>query len=666
MPATAATTAAVRRLLTGIAPHGRRIAIQAGEAVARILLARREVSGLRIEKLITIDLAADGLLTPEEMARRLGQILATLPPAPVALSLPLGRSHSQIMDLPPGDTRAAHPLVQTIGGRQFEQVPSIYDSRPLKPFGPHARPAWITIAREADVDLQLLRCGLAAGDVTHITSADGALSAAFAEVSARPPSAVLIELGAVASTLVLVLDHQTVFSASIDTGSGALLAALATDLRCPADEAEIVLKREGPAVVSPATPQLQAALQRWHHSIETLLREHAREAGIPPDTLLELPRWFSGAQLADPGVRALLETHAGGHPAQHWPDIAVGDDGRAVSLAACAIAYGVAAISSGLQPAPANLLPPAARELRRTRQKTTWLHAALLTALVLGAALVTHAWAGRLASVRAKQERVALLEHARDAGPRLTEEFAAREQAYLEATPALYLQKRTRDLLTGIRTLSTARTAHAPTADFWFAVIADAETYVGGAIPQGTPAAAPETQFLRGCFARPTGLVVELSLPPSNKDHLGSIGTLVQNLRATHQFTSVDILPVRARQPLADPSVFAPKGGDFALALETAPYEHNLPPPPPSRQRRPQHPSTPRPLRTITPIHPLFTAHCPLFTVPMHLHSQRLFYAVLVPLAVLLIVAALAYRPLVNREAVLDQQLAELQATLIR
>ncbi|RRJ94544.1 hypothetical protein Ga0100231_009455 [Opitutaceae bacterium TAV4] len=50
----------------------------------------------------------------------------------------------------------------------------------------------------------------------------------------------------------------------------------------------------------------------------------------------------------------------------------------------------------------------------------------------------------------------------------------------------------------------------------------------------------------------------------------------------------------------------------------------------------------------------------------MHLHSQRLFYAVLVPLAVLLIVAALAYRPLVNREATLDQQLAELQATLIR
>lgn len=470
--------------------------------------------------------------------------------------------------------------MQTVGGRQFEQVPSIFDAHPLRPFGQYNHPTWVTIAREADVDLQLLRCGLAANGVTHVTSADGALAAAFAEVSERPPSAALIEIGAVASTLVLVANNQIVFSASIDTGSGAFLTALAADLRCPVDEAEIVLRREGPSTISPATPQLQAALLRWRHSVETLLREHAREAGIPPDTLLALPRWFSGAQLADPAVRALLETHAGGDPAQHWPDIAVGD-GRAVSLAACAIAYGVAAISCGLQAAPANLLPPAAREARSIRKRTTLLHAACLAALALGAVFVTQAWIARLASVRAKQERMTLLEHASDAGPRLAGELAAREQAYIEASPSLYLQKRTRDLITGIRTLSAQRAAH-KNADYWYAVIADAETYAGGAIPQGTPAADPEVQLLRGCFARPSGLVVELSLSPANKDQLGTIGAIVHELRATHQFTSVDILPVRARQALADPRVFAPKGGDFAIALETAPFEHGLPPPPPA------------------------------------------------------------------------------------
>ncbi len=50
----------------------------------------------------------------------------------------------------------------------------------------------------------------------------------------------------------------------------------------------------------------------------------------------------------------------------------------------------------------------------------------------------------------------------------------------------------------------------------------------------------------------------------------------------------------------------------------------------------------------------------------MFFHSQRFFYIIIAPLAVILIVAALAYRPLVNREAGLDRRLGELQATLIR
>lgn len=50
----------------------------------------------------------------------------------------------------------------------------------------------------------------------------------------------------------------------------------------------------------------------------------------------------------------------------------------------------------------------------------------------------------------------------------------------------------------------------------------------------------------------------------------------------------------------------------------------------------------------------------------MRFYSQRFFYTLLVPLAVLLLVTAIAYRPLVNREAELDRQLAELQSVLIR
>lgn len=48
----------------------------------------------------------------------------------------------------------------------------------------------------------------------------------------------------------------------------------------------------------------------------------------------------------------------------------------------------------------------------------------------------------------------------------------------------------------------------------------------------------------------------------------------------------------------------------------------------------------------------------------MPLSSQRFFYIILLPLAVLLVAAWLVCRPLVRREAELDRQLADLQASL--
>ena len=112
--------------------------------------------------------------------------------------------------------------------------------------------------------------------------------------------------------------------------------------------------------------------------------------------------------------------------------------------------------------------------------------------------------------------------------------------------------------------------------------MADAESYrEGGAAP------APRTAdpvLLYDYLSRPLGLVVELSLTPETADKLGTIGALATRLRATELFARVDILPSRARQALADPTVFAAQN-DFALSLEGRPFEHSVPPPPPESRR---------------------------------------------------------------------------------
>ena len=59
---------------------------------------------------------------------------------------------------------------------------------------------------------------------------------------------------------------------------------------------------------------------------------------------------------------------------------------------------------------------------------------------------------------------------------------------------------------------------------------------------------------------------------------------MIADLRATGNFGRVDILPSRSRQTaLADRAVFAADGADFALQLDTAPFDGAVPasaPPP--------------------------------------------------------------------------------------
>ncbi len=577
-PERSATSPAPRAAAAPLGLFTRRhLAVQAGDRFARFLLARRRGPTLRVERIETIDLRREGLLTPEETAHHLRGVLTAFPAsAPVALALPLGRALSQVIDVGPGEARAHHHLAQTVGGRQFEQVPSLFDSRPLRPFAGHDHPMWVTIAREADVELQLLRCGIDAGRVSHVTSADGALAAAFALQIGAPDAAVLIELGSVATAIVVVESCQAVFSASFDTGMGAFIDALAADLGCPSDEAEFVLGRDGDEAVNPGTPQLAAALARWRSDLEALLAERARESGRIAGDLLALPRWFSGVAFVNPLLRDLVEKYGGGNRAHRWPDVSDAA-GRPVPLSAHALAWGTAAVGLGVVPTPANLMPPTAQRMRRVATWTGWLHVACLVALAVGACSLVNAIWARHRAVAAKQERVALLQRAKEAGPRLAEAEAARDRAYFETVSVLYFQKRTRDLLAGVRALRAQRVDDG----FWYAVVADAESYATGAPPvtAGAPGAVGDALPLRQLVERPTGLIVELSLPPETPDKLGAISRLAEGLRASGVFSGIDILPARARRSLADPAVLAPDS-DFALGLEAPPFEHSLPPPP--------------------------------------------------------------------------------------
>ena len=545
-----------------------RLAVEAGERGARILLVRRVGRRIRLQRVLTADLRADALLSPGEMAARLQALLAELPPVSATLVLPPGRTHSQLMALRAGESRAMADLAHAVGGRQFEAVPSVFDARPLRPMPRSPRPMWVSIAREADVEIHLLRCGIPAERIDGVIGADAALAAAFSTLPEHPATAVLLEFGAASGLLVVVEEGQPVFAADFDFGTDLPAASLAADLGCTPAAAEAILARDGAEAVGSATPRLSAALQRLRQSVGLLLQDYAREAGRPAAELLTAPCWISGAGLESAAIAGLLASALGSEKTKVWPEV-VAEDGGVFRLAAGAMAYGTAAVALGLAEAPPNLAPPATRATRRAERWVGALHGAGLALALAGLLVAGFALHARLTALRLRETEASALRTARDAVPAVLAARKERDEAYLAATPVLYLQKRTRDFVTGARLLREQRGSE----DVWFALVADVETYQAGSLPQGTPAAAPETQLLAGCLGRPSGLVVELSFRPGGGDPLAQVDALITELRAANHFTSVDILPAHARQTaLADRSVFAAAGADYALQLDAAPF----------------------------------------------------------------------------------------------
>lgn len=580
MPSDSAIRRLLDRLRVGARAH---LALEIGERGARLLLVRRAGDTIKVERKLVADLRADGLVSPVEMAARLRSLLAELPEAALAtLVLPAGRTHSQLMSLRVGESRAAADLARAVGGRQFDAVPSVFDARPLRPTERHARPVWVSIAREADVELHLLRCGLPAERMAGVVGADAALAAAFATLPERPPVAVLVELGATAGLLVVVENDQPVFTADLDWGMDQVVSALAADLGCAVASAEGIFARDGAEILgTTSTPRVAAVLRGLKQAVDSLLQDHAREAAQPAAALLGAPRWVSGEGLDVGHAHELFARALAGpaEPARAWPVVAMGDGGE-LGLTGGVLAYGAAAIALGLVAPPPNLAPPAARAVRRAEAWTAALQGAGLALAAAGLIVAAFTLHARADDLGARTAEVEALRTARARVPELLAARGEREQAYVEALPALYFQKRTRDFIAGTRLLREQR----GNGNFWFALVTDTETYQAGSLPQGTPSAAPETQLLAGCLARPSGLVVELSFRPGGEDPLAQVGAVIADLRATGNFGRVDILPSRSRQTaLADRAVFAADGADFALQLDTAPFDGAVPasaPPP--------------------------------------------------------------------------------------
>jgi Tfp pilus assembly PilM family ATPase len=548
---------------TGLIPARQVAAIDPGASGIKIVLLESFLGRTRLLRAQTLPIEEEGLLSPEELNPHLQAVLREFGRHPLAIALPQHLTLSQPIDLPPFDFREVRQLIEeeTVKLSGLSESAIVYDYHPLRPFGKHQNPFWVTFCQETEVLGQIRKFDLPAEEFCGATSNANALASAFRFVNPEAEAAILVDVGSVSTTVAILLLGQTVYANSFPIGGDAFTESIAAEKGIPREAAELLKKQQnlfsGPEAMSAMIRSVENWHQEWDRLVQEWLQDH-------PELHLEeahLPVIVSGGTAQQPGfVEFLNETK--GWEFRAWPEHREHPllDGR------YAIGFGAALQALNQADQPASLLPPALRANWKTQRVWQGLQtAAIYLILLIGLVLAGGTWQ----KARLVQEKNLLLGQARaalekaEATERLADQLLVE---YERVRPVLERQKFTLDTLNTLELLQQAQTNQG----FWYVLFADSKSYFD--LPNGQTNQPPWTNLAATLSPRPltNGFIVELAVPQEGEPLRRTLADLVATLENEPLLRNVDSLRADLRRSWVDPAVTLPDR-HFALAIELAP-----------------------------------------------------------------------------------------------
>lgn len=583
-----------KSLLTRLEPPLRRVlAIDAGTRCLRLTLVEGSLRRLRILREQSFDLAAEGLVSAEEVSNHLQTLIEEWGRPPVALTLPQHLCTTQLVDLPPVSEEEARRLIEEetkrLGG--VSESPILFDFVPVKPLAPNRQHYWVSLCQEGEIRQQIQRLGLEADDICEVTPTAGALMAAFRATVPQAGRAVLVHAGAQTTVVVILVEGQGVFATSFPMGGDFFTRAVASQLRCAVETASNLREHKNLLTGPDALAGFPAVVDGWLAELLRQLQDWAKDhPGTAPD-LKSLELFTSGGVFNQPGLVAYLEQRSG-LSFKTW--LAAAQVGTVAPGAGYEVALGTALQALRRCPQRASLLPPerrAAWRRRLTRQLVECGSVGLLAVLFL--VLVFGTW--QQASLASRKEK--LLQQVRQAldqtrdNEKLTDALFAE---YEELRPLLARQQHTAATLQTLALLELARSNR----PYWYVLLADQHAYFSQPLPPvptnaagaTNPAAAPRRpSWLTNLTATGTnlpvarpGFIAELCIPEPADAARRTFSDVVNALKPDPLFARVDSLSEDLRRELAEPKVLLPDR-HFSLALDLADAHWPRPVPPRSR-----------------------------------------------------------------------------------
>jgi Tfp pilus assembly PilM family ATPase len=539
-------------------PRKRLLAIDPGANCVKLLVVEETLKRPQILRYELIETQSGGLLSEEEVLRHAQDVIQDLGQYPIALAIPHYRALSQTIDLPDAEPQEIRRLIEaeTVKLSGLGESNIVYDYTPLRPYGRHNNPFWVTLCREEEIQSQIRRCGLAGLDLCEVTTTANGLAAAYLASEPDADRVVLVDLGATGTVLVVIVHGQAVFASHFALGGDAITEALASAQGDAFELAESSKRAENLDRPGSSSAPSATALAAWHAELTRSLEEWAEDQ---PDLNLGANAFrvvLAGGASLHAGLLPFLN-RLGPLRFESWPtpDVPRWPGPR------FAAAYGAALQHLGKSRQPVSLLPAAVRQFWRGHHSLNLVHSLILFLLsMLAVFLALGTWQ--------KQElldsKENLLAQSRSALNKARQADAFGRQLrrdYDQLTPLLKQHRKTLDTLQTLALLQSTRSNQS----FWFVLFADPTSYFT-ARPWGETNPPPPSTILATNLPLPLGFITELCLPEQGEAMRRSLSQLVTNLKQSQLFQNVDSLPADRRRNLVDPAVLLPE--HFTLVLE--------------------------------------------------------------------------------------------------
>ncbi|MCX8107349.1 MAG: hypothetical protein N3G20_00945 [Verrucomicrobiae bacterium] len=533
------------------------LVIDPGRRQLKLLLAEATFGRFRVIHRQAVDMPEEGTFEPEEIQQHLGLVLPELGPHQTAIVLPQHKIITQTVDVPPNHLHAPHEFLlaeaKKLSGLGEDELAFAFAR--LQPYGTVTHPYLVAFCKRKELD-SLIACFAPENkefvheedQLIEITSTAQGLVSASKMLKPSPENAVLVDLGARETTVVILISGQGVFATSFEGGSDSFTNAL-VDAKVAAPEQAESLQHstdffQEPTLFEPVV----AAVNKWHNELLRCVKEWIEDNPALKLGPADLPVYLAGGGAAQKGLVDHLN-RLSQLQFRRWPNLAGTDP-----MDSFWVASGVARVALGLHPGALSFLPKPYRERKCKRALWESVQAVVLGLLVLVSLILGFATRKNALLLDSKRVLMAKTTQALESARSISELSQQLETGYTAIRPILHHRNRTLTTLQSWLAVNQVRTNN----DFWMVLFADGPSYLDGTTAPQLLTNQPITlhPLSAGYTATNAEYVAEVCIPAQGEPARRILSQFIASLKQVGVFTKVDALPTERKRELVDPRVF--------------------------------------------------------------------------------------------------------------